>query len=162
MSFAPAPPRRFGDHVTLWRVGLVLGGFALTVAVTAALMVSRGFDAGRQLTPVAPAADAGMVIAGIGTQTTDSFYLPGGSYHSIWSAWGEAPDDPPCTHSVELLAVDPTNATSASGHVIDLAKLVSVPATGASEESDAISVNPGDYYLNIRSACAWQIALSPD
>jgi len=59
------------------------------------------------------------------------------------------------------MAVDPANATTSSGHVADLAKVVQVPATGASDERFIANLKPGDYYLDINSECGWQIALSP-
>ncbi len=103
-----------------------------------------------------------VVFAGVGSQSTRHFYLAGGTYHGLWSAWGQTPDDPPCTHSVELVAVDPSNGTTPTGHVIDLARLVHVPSTGASDETYVINVRPGDYYLGVTSACAWQVAFSPN
>jgi len=59
------------------------------------------------------------------------------------------------------MAVDPSDAETPLGHVSDLANLVQVPATGASHASDVYNLKPGDYYLDVASACAWQIALSP-
>ena len=85
----------------------------------------------------------------------------GGTYRVVWSAWGPAANFPPCTHSAELIAVDPANGTTSSGHVADLAKLVQVPATGASDERYIANLKPGDYYLDIASECGWQVALSP-
>ncbi len=58
------------------------------------------------------------------------------------------------------MAVDPANAETSLGHVTDLANLVHVPATGASYTSYVYNVKPGDYYLDVSSACGWQIALS--
>ena len=107
-------------------------------------------------------AEARIIYAGVGSQITAPFYLAGGTYQSHWAAWGDAPEFPPCTHSAELMAIAPANATTSGGHVTDLAKLVSVPATGASDDSYVVSLKPGDYYLDVTSACAWQIALSPN
>ena len=59
------------------------------------------------------------------------------------------------------MAVDPANATTSSGHVMDLAKSVSIPSTGASSEIGLTNLKPGGYYLQITSACAWQIKLTP-
>jgi hypothetical protein len=60
------------------------------------------------------------------------------------------------------MAVDPANATQPEGHVIDLARLVQVPATGTSVESYVVNVKPGEYYLEVNSECAWQIAITPN
>jgi hypothetical protein len=149
-----------------WRVLLVFGGFVLAAVVLTVLGLGRGFDASESSPPLqAPAvvrtADAPIILTGLRSQTTDLFYLAGGTYRSDWSAWGEAPEYPPCTHSAELMAIDPANAETSLGHVTDLAKLVHVPATGASAGSYVYNVKPGDYYLDVASACAWQIALSP-
>ena len=43
-----------------------------------------------------------------------------------------------------------------------LANLVHVPGTGASFTTFVYNVKPGGYYLDVSSACAWQIALSPN
>ncbi len=149
-----------------WRILLVIGGFALAVLVLAALGVGRGIDAGvssppPQATASVRTAEAPIILRGLGSQTTDTFYLAGGTYRSDWSAWAEAPEFPPCTHSAELMAVDPANAETSLGHVTDLAYLVHVPATGASDASYVYNVKPGGYYLDVASACGWQFALSP-
>jgi len=85
----------------------------------------------------------------------------GATYSSNWAAWAEAPEYPPCTHCAELMAVDLANAETPLGHVTDLANLVHVPATGASDAKYVYNVKPGDYHLDITPACAWQIALTP-
>jgi hypothetical protein len=108
-----------------------------------------------------PNAEASIILMGMGSRRGDPFYLVGGTYRIDWAAWGAAAEFPPCTHSAELMAVDPANATTSSGHVADLAKLVHVPATGASDERYIANVKPGDYYVVITSECGWQIALSP-
>ncbi len=100
--------------------GLVLAAVALTV-------LGRGFSAAvsgppPQATAVVRTADAPIILMGIGSQTTEVFYLSSGTYRSDWSAWGEAAEFPPCTHSAELMAVDPANAETSLGHVTDLAK----------------------------------------
>jgi hypothetical protein len=107
-----------------------------------------------------PAVDAPVIFTGVGSQDTKSFHLAGGTYRTVWAAWGEAPEFPPCTHSVELLVIDPNNSATPSTHVSDLAKLVTVPATGTSEERYLANAEPGSYYLHITSACSWQVALS--
>ncbi|HLZ29197.1 MAG TPA: hypothetical protein VKV73_17925 [Chloroflexota bacterium] len=150
----------------LWRVGLVCGGVALAAVVLAGFGVGRGFEANPsgpppQATASVATAAGPIVRAGVGSQTTDPFYLAGGTYGSVWSAWGEAPEFPPCTHSAKLMAVDPANAATSLGNVIDLATRVQVPATGTSNSSYVYDVKPGDYYLDVTSACAWQIAISP-
>jgi hypothetical protein len=131
-----------------WRVAL--GALALVVATVFALLVTRNFK------PVASPA-AHVVVMGLHGQTSDPFFLDGGSYRTVWSAWGESPSDPPCTHSVALMAAD---ASRDSGGT-DLASHVQVPSTGASAEIDLTDVAPGDYYFQVTSACAWQIELSP-
>jgi len=170
MNPAPRLARRRGGRDVgregHWRVLLVFGGLALAAVVLTGLAVGRGSDASvsgppRQATAIVRTAEARIVLTGIGSQSTDPFYLAGGTYRSDWAAWGEAPEYPPCTHSAELMAVDPANAGTSLGHVTDLAKLVQVPATGASDAIYVYNVKPGDYYLDVASACAWQIALSP-
>jgi hypothetical protein len=145
---------------------LVTGGFAVGVMAVIGFALGRGFDAGlrnplRQPTPVVRSADAPIIRTGIGSQTTERFYLAGGTYRTIWSAWGLAAEYPPCTHSAELMAIDPADGEPPLGHVTDLAKRVEVDATGASAGQYVYDVKPGEYYLDVRSACAWQIALSP-
>jgi hypothetical protein len=140
---------------------LVVGGCALAIAVLVAF--GRSSDARVSGPPpqATAVADGPIVISGFGSQTSDPFYLAGGTYHSNWSAWGQAAEFPPCTHSAELMAVDPDNTEGALGHVMDLAKRVQVPATGASQASDVYNLKPGDYYLDVNSECAWQISFSP-
>jgi hypothetical protein len=161
----PVRRRRSGD--TPGRVLLVVGGVGLAAVVLVGLWVDpdlNAFVSGRspQATAVVRAARAPIIYSGMGTQTTAPFYLAGGTYRAQWSAWERAPEWPPCTHSIELMAVDPANATTSDGHVTDLAKLVHVPATGASDESYVINVKAGDYYLDVDSACGWQIAITPN
>jgi hypothetical protein len=103
-----------------------------------------------------------IVYAGQGIQRTAPFYLAGGTYRSQWSAWERAPWYPPCTHSIELKAVDQANATADGGHVSDLAKFAHVPATGGSEESYLVNLKAGEYYLDVNSECGWQIAITPN
>jgi len=169
MDPAPRLARRGGrdDRRTArWRVGLVGGGFAVAAVVLAGLAVGRGSDyvvSGPP--PPAPAivrtAEVPIVLTGVGNRSSPPFYLAGGTYRSVWSAWGEAAEFPPCTHSVVLMAVDPANAEASLRHVQDLAERIQVPATGASQASYVYNVKPGDYYLDVTSACNWQIALSP-
>lgn len=168
MNSAPRLARRRADHEdgrhAHWRVVLVFGGLAPAV-VLAWLGIQRGFGANvggppRQATATVFTSETPIVFTGIGSQTTDAFYLAGGAYGIDWSAWGEAPEFPPCTHSAELMAVDPANGETL-GHVTDLATRVQVPATGASNATYVFNVKPGDYYLEVNSACAWQIGLSP-
>jgi hypothetical protein len=102
-----------------------------------------------------------IIYAGSGTQTTAPFYLAGGAYHTLWSAWERAPEYPPCTHSMGLMAVDPANATTSHGHVVDLAKLAQVPATGGSVEGYVVNLKAGQYFLEVHSECSWQVAISP-
>ena len=94
-----------------WRAVAVIGGFALAALVLTRLGVARDSDAVQsdrppQATGVVPTAEAPIVFAGKGSQTTDTFYLAGGTYRGNWSAWGDAPEFPPCTHSAELMAVN--------------------------------------------------------
>ena len=157
---------RDAGHDARWRLWLVVGGLALAVAVLIGLGLSRGSDSGvssppPQATAIVHAAQEPIILAGLGSQTTDPFYLAGGTYRSDWSAWGEHPDYPPCTHSAELLAVDPANAETSLGHVSDLADLAHIPATGASYTIYIYNIKSGDYYLDVASECAWQIAISP-
>jgi hypothetical protein len=140
--------------------GLVLAGMAVLLVVWFGRGFSPALRSPAQPTPDSPAPDAPVILTGVGSQTTRAFHLAGGTYHSVWSAWGQAAEFPPCTHSVELRAADPANASASNGHVTDLAKLVSVPATGASQERDIAGVRAGDYYLDVASACSWQIELT--
>ena len=91
---------------------------------------------------------------GMGNRRGNPFYLPGGTYKVLWSAWGPAAEFPPCTHSAELLM-------TTGGHVADLAKFAHVPATGGSEELFLADLKAGNYYVDVHSECGWQIALSP-
>ncbi|MGI9146165.1 MAG: hypothetical protein ACR2IK_06430 [Chloroflexota bacterium] len=145
---------------------LVFGGLALAAVVFTGLIVGRGSDASvsgppRAVTPSVRTAEGPVVLTGIGSQTTSPFYLAGGTYRGDWSAWGEAAEFPPCTHSVELRVVDIAHAEASLGHVTDLADHFQVPATGASGATYVTNIKPGDYYLDVTSACAWQIALNP-
>lgn len=145
----------------------MVAGFVVAAVVCIGPEVAHHFDAHPsggppQATPLVPTAEAAIILAGTGSQTTDPFYLAGGAYRGDWSAWGEAPEFPPCTHSAELMAVDPANGTTPRGHVADLANAVDVPATGASAAGRVYNLKAGDYYLDVASACSWQIALSPD
>jgi hypothetical protein len=157
MKRASSPPRRAAP----WRLALGFGGVALAVVVLSWLLdrslhSALGGGPTPQATPVAQ-----IVLSGKGTQTTSLFHLTGGRYRSTWSAWGEAPEFPPCTHSAALMVVDAANRAGGGNHVTDLATRVSVPATGASDQRDLADLKPGDYYLDVRSACAWKISLSP-
>jgi hypothetical protein len=132
----------------------------VVTVVAVLLLVGMWLEAGHSVGSATPT-ETPVVFAGVGSRTTEHFHLAGGTYHGLWSAWGQTPNDPPCTHSVELMAVDPANGTNATGHVIDLAALVHVPSTGASDETYVINVKPGEYYLGVTSACAWQVAFGP-
>jgi hypothetical protein len=165
MNSAPRLARRAAGRDAHGRVLPVVGVLALAVVVLIGIGIGRGADAGvsgppPQATTIVRGADAPIIISGIGSQTTDTFYLAGGTYRSEWSAWGERPEFPPCTHSIELMAADPANGETSLGHVSDLANLVHVPATGASSTSYVYNVKPGGYYLDVNSACGWQVALS--
>lgn len=135
----------------------VIGGVLLISLAAAALVVSRRADSSVAPRPAA-ALDSAMVITGVESQTTTPFFLDGGSYHAIWSAWGQTPNEPPCTHSIALmsLAADGSAAVAQT-----LAKSVQVPYTGAGGQVDLTRLAAGDYYLQINSACAWQIELNP-
>jgi hypothetical protein len=146
-----------GGRAARWLGPVAIGGFVVAAGVLTWIGVGRGFDA---VVSGAPPKATAIVLTGVGNQTTAPFYLAGGTYRSEWAAWGEAAEFPPCTHSAELRAVDPANAATPPSHVTDLAKLVHVPATGGSGAS-VLNLKPGDYYLDVASACSWQIALSP-
>jgi hypothetical protein len=140
---------------------LLAVGCALAAMVLFGIWVDRERGSAPVATPpqpttVASTADGPIVYSGTGSQSTAPFYLAGGAYHSRWSAWGESAVFPPCTHSVSLLAVDP-----AIGDVLDLATLVQVPSTGATQESDVRDLKPGTYFFDVTSECAWQIAITP-
>ena len=145
---------------------LALGGCALVAAVFTGARFSGDLNAVIHRPPAIessfkPNAEASVIVAGMGSRRGDPFYLAGGTYRVVWSAWGPAANFPPCTHSAELIAVDAANGTTSSGHVADLAKRVQVPATGASDERFIANLNPGNYYLDISSECGWQIAFNP-
>ena len=142
----------------------MIGGFAFAAVLLIRLGIDRELggspnDPPPQATAGVRTAEAPIIFSGVGNQTSDTFYLAGGTYRGHWAAWGPAAEYPPCTHSAALLAVD---AETSHVQVTDLAHLVDVPATGASDESYVYNVKPGDYYLDVNSACAWQIALSPN
>jgi len=123
------------------------------IALGLAVVITRQARPAASATPEPPAA---IVISGVEGRTSDPFFLEGGTYRSVWSAWGQRPTDPPCTHSVVLFAVEPDEA---SGGRFDLARRVQVPSTGTSAELFVLNLAPGDYYFQISSACAWQIEL---
>src|SRR5258708_38169669 len=111
MNSPPRPARSRGDgdagREARGRVVLVISGLALAAVVYTGLGLRRGFDAGAsgpptQATAIVPIAEGPIILSGFRSQTTDLFYLAGGTYRSDWSAWGEAPEYPPCTHSIEL------------------------------------------------------------
>lgn len=136
------------------RVPLAVGGLGVAAAAVALGLFIRP-------TADEPAANTTPIVyMGSGIQSTPSFFLAGGTYRTQWSAWERAPEYPPCTHSAELMANDPSNATTSGGHVIDLARSVQVPATGASAETYVINVKPGAYYFAVNSECAWQIVIT--
>jgi hypothetical protein len=145
----------------------VLGAAGLAVLLFVELqvvgrLVGGPSSAPPQATAVAAMSSGGLIIlSGSGSRTTDSFHLTGGTYRNDWSAWGERPEFPPCTHSAELVAVDPTNTSTAAG-VTELARLVHVPATGGSYQNKVYDLKPGDYYLDVDSECSWQITLIPE
>jgi hypothetical protein len=142
---AAAPPR----------VIVAIGAFAiLALAAWLGVRATTDSDVDRG------GAASEVVYMGSGIQSTPSFFLAGGSYRTQWSAWERAPEYPPCTHSAELMATDPANATTSGGHVIDLARSVQVPATGASAETYVVNVKPGAYYFAVNSECAWQIVIT--
>src|SRR5689334_7766450 len=135
----------------------VLGAFAVIGGIALlGLSASRTVD-----NPVAaqsPAAAESIVLMGLHTRNTDPLFLDGGNYRATWSAWGDSPSDPPCTHSIQLMLAD---AAGASTSVMDLARSVQVPGTGMSAQIDLTDLATGDYYFQVRSACAWQIELKP-
>jgi len=133
-----------------------MGALALAGVAIVGLLVNRALDAA--MTAVAPvtATEQPIILMGLHGRTSDPFFLGGGSYRGTWSAWGEAPNEPPCMHEVELVAVDRADPTGS----IPLTQRVDVPYTGASGEVDMPRLEPGDYYLQVTSACAWQIELS--
>jgi len=153
----PSPSKR-------WSILLALGGCALVVAVFTRIRVSDLYAAIHGPPAIESSfqskANASVVFMGMGSKRVDPFHLAGGTYRVVWSAWGPAANFPPCTHSAELLAVDPANGTTSSGHVADLAKLAHVPATGASEEHFIANLKPGEYYVDVYSECGWQLAFS--
>jgi hypothetical protein len=158
MNRPARPPRRGADRDARWRSWLAVGGVGLVAVTLVGLWVETGVGGFlRGSPPPAP-----IIYTGMGIQTTAPFYLAGGTYRTQWSAWERAPEYPPCTHSAELMAVDPANATGSQGHVIELARLVQVPATGASDEGFVINVKPGQYFFEVNSECAWQIAITPN
>ena len=145
---------------------LALASFALDGGVFTGIRFSDDLNAVIHRPPAIdgsfkPRTEAPVILIGMGSRRGDPFYLAGGTYRVVWSAWGPAAEFPPCTHSAELMAVDPANATTSSGHVADLAKLAHVPATGTSDERYIANLRPGDYYVDVSSECGWQIALSP-
>jgi hypothetical protein len=166
MYGAPNPQRRRRDGNPRGHTSLVVGVVGIAAALLVGIAVIRGVGAPvsrRQPDPTATTSTSSTIIyAGTGSQTTPPFYLAGGTYLSHWSAWGEAAEFPPCTHSAELMAVDPASTTGSGRHVADLARLAHVPATGASDQRYLTDLQPGDYYLDVNSECGWQIAITPN
>ena len=166
MRSKPTPAHGEGQPARRWHGILAICILALgAVALTG---VRLGGDLNAVIhrapaieSPSKPSATASIVLVGRGSRQGDPFYLAGGTYRIYWAAWGAAPEYPPCAHSAELVAVDPTNATISRAHVADLAKLVDVPASGGSDERYIANLKPGYYSLDIASECSWQIAVSP-
>jgi hypothetical protein len=145
---------------------LALGGCALVAVTFASVRFSGDVNSIIHPPPVIESslrsnAEAPVILIGNGSRRGDPFYLAGGTYRIVWSAWGPAANFPPCTHSAELMAVNPADAPTSSGHVADLAKLVQVPATGASNERYIANLKRGQYYVDVTSECGWQISVSP-
>ncbi len=138
-----------------WPVA-VIGGFALATVAAFAVSVSHGPGASVSTAVPTPNSEGSIVLMGLNGRTTDPFFLAGGSYRATWSAWGETANEPPCTHSMALLAVDPNVSAESS---MELAKSVQVPYTGTTAVVDIEDLSPGDYFIQITSACAWQIEL---
>lgn len=140
---------------------LVSGGLGLVALVLIGRSIVAGVPPAATATPTA---EAPIIVAGSGSQTSEPFHLAGGTYRTDWSAWGAAAEYPPCMHSAELvaLAADGSMASPSPSAKAELTHLVDVPATGASGEIYVYNVAAGDYELNVRSACSWQIALSSD
>ena len=145
---------------------LVFGGLALAGLVLAGLGLGRGIDVA-----VTGSSESGDRCRGRrrrahhphGREQPDDGSVLSRRWHvpNQLVRLGSCSEYPPCTHSAELMAVDTASAETPLGHVTDLAKLVHVPATGGSASSYVYDVKPGDYYLDVTSACAWQIALTP-
>jgi hypothetical protein len=130
-----------------WGIGLI-GLAALAVLVT------RSCDADVKSVAPTHGAEATIVFSGLEVGTSEPFVLEAGSYRGIWSAWGQTPADPPCTHSVALVTSDGTV-------VVEPAKSVQVRSTGETGHFDISTAESGEYVLRVRSACAWQVELSP-
>lgn len=128
---------------------LVVGCLAAATVAAFALQSNRAANA---VVPPQPTPQATIVFGGTQGRTSQSLFLDGGDYRATWSAWGVSPDEPPCTHSIELLG--------SGGASLELAGGVQVPATGASAQIDLAITDPGDYSLEVTSACAWQIELA--
>jgi hypothetical protein len=142
-------------HNSRWR--LALGALLLVSVASFAVAISHGASSPPAAAPPPTAeAEGHIVLMGLHGRTSEPFFLDGGSYRGIWSAWGESPSDPPCTHSVALVAVDSANPSGS----INLATRVQVPGTGVSAEVDMPNLEAGDYFFEVASACAWQIDLS--
>ena len=160
------PARRAGHHARQRRVRLVLCSFALGAVALTGVRFRGDINAVIHGPPaiessVKSNAEASIILVGRGSRRGDPFYLAGGTYRIVWAAWGAAPEYPPCAHSAELTAVDPSSPTTSRAHVADLAKLVDVPASGGSDERYIANLKPGYYSLDVASECSWQIAVSP-
>src|SRR5439155_18890143 len=148
-----------------WHVILAVVGVALVAVAVTGVRFRGEINAVIHRPPAIESslksnAEASIILVGRGSRRGDPFYLAGGTYRIDWAAWGAAPEYPPCAHSAELMAVDPTNATTSRAHVADLAKLVDVPASGGSDERYIANLKPGYYSLDVASECSWQIAVS--
>lgn len=126
---------------------LLFGIGCLAIAAVAALARQP-----KQMVAPTPTPKSALVFVGTEGTTSKSFFLDGGDYRATWSAWGTSPNEPPCTHSVQFVGTN--------GLVVELASHVQVPATGVTAQMDLANIKPGDYLLQITSACAWQIELA--
>jgi hypothetical protein len=129
---------------------LIFGVGCLVLVAVAALVQPK--RAPNQPVVPSPTPQSALVFAGTEGSTSKSFFLNRGSYRATWSAWGTSPSEPPCTHSVEFVG--------SNGAVVELASHVQVPATGTTAQIELTDLDPGDYSLQITSACAWQIELA--
>ena len=144
---------------------LALGSLALVAVVLTGVRFGGDINAVIHRPPaiessVKANAEASITLVGRGSRPGDPFFLAGGTYRIDWAAWGAAPEYPPCAHSAELMALDPTNATTSRAHVADLPKLVDVPASGGSDERYIANLKSGYYSLDVVSECSWQIAVN--
>lgn len=129
---------------TRFRMSLLVSPLLLLVACTDSTPATRD---------PAPAVErqGPITVSGTGISNSDPFQLNGGDYHIAWTA---TPDhDIGCYHGASLA---PTVGTG-SEHLVNELLDSAAPMTGT---TNVYGMEPGQYYINASSGCAWEFVIS--